>query len=713
MSQSIMTEPIMSETKLTHLKNIYGFNGFRDFQEDVINDILEKKDTIVIFPTGGGKSLCYQFPATFSGKKTIVVSPLISLMTDQQLNLSQKGIRSMCLNGEKKSGDTKDANTIQNSSIIYCTPEYLTKNCLFFKRFEKDIGLFAIDEAHCLSEWGHDFRPSYKGISIIRKTFKDIPIMALTATATPNVLEDIFTTLGLEEIAQYQLSSFRPNLSLSVKYKSPDLLYDIKVEARLDESVSTIIYCPTRKEVEKIFECLKKDSEHPELYGIYHGGLSSEEKHTSHTKFVKDELKILIATICFGMGVDKPDIRKVINYGSPSNIETYYQELGRAGRDGMESETILFSGKSDYITNSFLINKSNSETEKKTKNELLAIFHQFIENQTVCRQFMIESYFENGNLNCIFNTPENVCLKCDNCLTTKNEDVKSNTNSLVNAIEEARIIVRTVKSLQIKTGIQKIIKTIKTEYDEDNTIEWWKNLINLLILKRHLQKRITGIYTVIDVGDISLPSELMFDTGSKHKISKVLIELKKIREKLARMNNIAPYMVINDKVLELIVMRKPKTVLELSQIDGVCNEFIFQYGKEFFPEIFKSVKPLVSKPSVNSSTKPLVNSSTKPSDKPTGKTQDESFKMYLDGMTISQIAKNRDLTPYTIENHIITKFSERPEYINEEAIGLTLTVKEELKKAVEQVGTEKLKPIKDLVNPKISYFQIRTFLISY
>lgn len=317
---------------------------------------------------------------------------------------------------------------------------------------------------------------------------------------------------------------------------------------------------------------------------------------------------------------------------------------------------------------------------------------------------MIESYFENGNLNSIFNPAETVCFKCDNCLRSKNENKNENKNtnssSLVNVIEEARIVLEIVKNLYIKTGIQKIIKTLKTEYDEDNTIEWWKNLINLLILKRYLQKRITGIYTVIDLGDIPLPSELMFDAGSKDKISKVLIELKKLREKLARMNNIAPYMVINDKVLELIVLRKPKNILELSQIDGVCNEFIVQYGKDFFPEMFKNVKETSNK------------SSKETSNKPTVKTQDESFKLYLEGITIPQIAKTRNLTPYTIENHIITKLSERPEYINEDKIGLTSAVKEELKKAVEKVGIEKLKPIKELVNSKISYFQIRTFLIS-
>ena len=390
-----------------HLKSQYGFTNFRDFQKEIIEDVISGKDSIVIFPTGGGKSLCYQYPATYLNKKSVIISPLISLMTDQQLHLTHRGINCVCLNSETKTHrsllTSRPSYALEKANVIYCTPEFFANNLNLFKSL-KDICMFAIDEAHCLSEWGHDFRPSYRNLNIIKKTFPSIPVVALTATATPQVLDDIFEVLGLNLAHQYQLGTMRENLSINVREKSDDILSDLAINP--DES--TIVYTQTRKNTEKIYKLLISAGVKA---GYYHAGLTPEHKHKTHTLFVRDEIKVMVATICFGMGIDKPDIRKVINYGSPCNLETYYQEIGRAGRDGMPSEVVMFHSDGDYGVNSFLIGKSDIH---HVKSKLLNTFQKYILNVTKCRQVMIEHYFEHGNLDGDI-SDNGKCGICDNC----------------------------------------------------------------------------------------------------------------------------------------------------------------------------------------------------------------------------------------------------------------------------------------------------------
>ena len=303
-----------------HLKQVYGHESFREYQKEIITDVLNKNDVMVVLPTGGGKSLLYQFPTTYSGKITIVISPLISLMNYQCMYLNSKHIKATSLNSET----SINVSEYGNYDIIYTTPEFIINRIPAFKLIQNKIGLIAVDEAHCASQWSHDFRTCYQKIRSLKRDMPDIPILAITATATPCVLKDIYKFIGLKDSCEYLLGTRRDNLSINVlpKWRFSECKYE----------EPTIIYTSTRKDCEKIANSL---SARGISTAYYHGGMTKNQKDESYRKFINDELLVIVATISFGMGIDKADIRHVINYGMPSDIETYYQEIGSAGRDGV------------------------------------------------------------------------------------------------------------------------------------------------------------------------------------------------------------------------------------------------------------------------------------------------------------------------------------------------------------------------------------------
>ena len=684
-----------------HLKDIYGYNNFRPYQKEIIQDILNKKDAMIVFPTGGGKSLCYQFPATYTNKITIVISPLLSLMNDQKLHLTEIGISSLCLNSNtypfnvsllSKKNNISDR--LKNVNIIYCTPEFITSNISIFTNIIDKICLFAIDEAHCLSEWGHDFRNSYRKLKIIRKEFPRIPIATFTATAIPTVIDDIFETLNLDDVNEYNLSTKRENLSIIIKKKSKNIWDDLNI---INPNESTIIYTQTRKQTEQINKILL---EYNINSAYFHAGLDINSREKIHKDFSQDKVKVLVATICFGMGIDKSNIRTIINYGAPPNLSTYYQEIGRAGRDGQYSKVILFWSESDFSKNIYLFNNSNNP---QYKYNLLNIFKKYIINKNICRQNIIEYYFENGDISDDISN-KNKCKKCDNCMYSKNF-------TELDIYSESQMIINLVNSLDFNYGVNKLVNIIRGSKSSNisylrenpyygvgcnNSIDWWKKIIDILVSKDFLKRKLYNYSNVIILGKKELNGDKLLikvETEQKYSVEKKksiwAIGIDKLRTKIAYKNKTAPYMLLSDTVMQNIINKKPQNIKELLDVDGINYNFVCNYGEQF---LFKKE---IRKKRLNNKSN----------------TYNESYDLYKNGHTIKEICKIRSLKSQTIESHIVKILKSIPDKIDKKRIGLTDIVENEISSAINLVGKQKLRPIKNIVGKNISYFQIQIFLI--
>ena len=406
----------------SHLLNTYGHKSFRDGQENIISAILAGQSVLAIMPTGGGKSLLYQFPATYTGKSSVVVSPLISLMNDQAANLTKRGIASVCLNSESTLADKI---RLPSAKVIYTTPEYIVSERCALWNGGLDIGLIAIDEAHCISQWSHDFRPAYKSLACVRRHCPAVPILAVTATATPKVIDEMKSILSMNDCLFFQQGTHRDNLRISVHSKTDF--------GKCDLSSHTIVYVQTRKACESLCQKIRAKGVTAEMY---HGGMSKREKQLAHMAFMDGSARVVVATISFGMGIDKGDIRHVVNYGVPTDIETYYQEIGRAGRDGKESKASLFYDNSDFTTARTLIGTCPCAKQRKYKHAALNSLRQYLANKSACRQFLIEEYFRTGKLGRGQLSSSKTCGLCDNCTATSARAGKDMREQLI-AIREA------------------------------------------------------------------------------------------------------------------------------------------------------------------------------------------------------------------------------------------------------------------------------------
>lgn len=678
-----------------HLKDIYGFNNFREYQKDIIVDLLDKNDVVAILPTGGGKSLLYQFPSTFTDKITIVVSPLISLMNDQCKYLNSKNIKSVCLNSETSVG----LGHYTKYKIIYTTPEFIMSRIHAFNRIKDNIGLFAIDEAHCVSQWSHDFRPSYQKLGIIKTHFPNIPLLAVTATATPRVLNEMYDFMNITEACEYSLGTRRTNLIINVHPKS-------KFKGCTFDEPS-IVYVQTRKLCEKLCgDFINRGIK----AAYYHGGMEKEDKEKSHELFINGEIMVIVATISFGMGIDKSDIRHVINYGPPANIESYYQEIGRAGRDGIISKATIYYDDNDFTTTSYLIAQSEDDEQVNIKTEGMEIFRSYLQEKNICRQQLIDYYFATGkfaNETDLSHIP--TCGMCDNCTNEHKEELKDIT-------EESNIIVKIITRNKFNRGFDlglgKTIKMIRTSNNyasyNNNSDKWIKNVIDLLVTKNVLTRYKAGYGFAIGLGktklsDISpiksrIPEDFKKITLSMRVPEKSIANLMNIRDKIAKKFGIIPASFINDRVIMNIHEKSPNNISELWKVDGISNDFIMteQCG-EFMNEYIRS-----------------KGDSTKVSPrKKRGNTREQVIKLYKQNKSVKHMSQVLGVKEQTIEGHILYLFENDDSFdVDLDYFDLTEDKEERIKKAIQKVGTEKLRPIRDIVGKNVTYAQIKVCMLA-
>ena len=600
------------------LKTYFGYDSFRPLQQDIIQHILQKKDTVVLMPTGGGKSICYQLPALMMEGTAIVVSPLISLMKDQVESLQANGIAAKAMNSNNN--ETENANLRREClqgkiKLLYISPERLLSELNFLLK-DIQISLFAIDEAHCISQWGHDFRPEYTQLKAIREQFPNVPIVALTATADKITRQDIVQQLALKEQKTFISSFDRPNLSLDVRrgYQQKDKTRTILEFIYKRPNECGIIYCMSREKTEKVAETLLR---HGIKTAVYHAGLSATARDKAQSDFINDRVQVVCATIAFGMGIDKSNVRWVIHYNMPKSIESFYQEIGRAGRDGVKSDTLLFYSLGDLV----MLSKFAMDSGQQQINlEKLNRMQQYAESD-ICRRRILLNYFGE--------TMDHDCGNCDVCRNPPERFdgtiiVQKALSAIMRANQQigTRILIGILRGNYFEEITEKGYEKIKTfgagrdipardwqdyllqmlnmgyfeiAYNENNHLkitEAGKKVLfghekaMLVVIKREektvKKKKKETSPTLLPKGT--------FPISEEGKDQELFEELRLLRKKLADQQAIPAYIVLSDKTLHLLVAQRPTTIEEFGQINGIGDYKKDRYGKEFVEVIKKHVR---------------------------------------------------------------------------------------------------------------------------
>lgn len=716
------------------LKEYFGYDSFRPMQADIIQNVYDKKDTLVLMPTGGGKSICYQIPAITLKGITIVVSPLIALMQDQVEGLKANGIEAAFLNSSQAYPEQKAVeNDCFNGKIklLYVSPEKLVSEAFTPILKMLPVNLIAIDEAHCISSWGHDFRPEYTKLKFLKKQLPHIPIIALTATADKTTRKDIVTQLNLGNAKQFVASFDRPNLSLSVK--AGQKRFEQIVEFLEDRpNTSGIIYCLSRKSCESLAQKLKSKGHKADFY---HAGMASIERSKVQREFINDTTPIICATIAFGMGIDKSNVRWVIHYNMPKNIEGYYQEIGRAGRDGVKSDTVLFYSFADVMNLRKFAEDSGQRDLQLAKLDRMQEYAEAF----ICRRKMLLAYF-NDSL-------EHDCGNCDVCKNPPERFdgtvIAQKALSAVARLKQKvgiRIVIDVLRGsnrYEIKANNYHRIKTYGAgaNYSQREWQQFMQQLIHLGYLDiaydeknalkiNELSKKVLfegSTVELVKLSDISKRKEKQKAAAQatttpagmvRERVRDELFEvLRQLRSEIARENGIPPYLVFSDATLEDMAANKPTTEKEMLDVSGVGKFKMEKFGQPFMTKI----ETYIVENNIEKTPVKLIKAAPKPKRPKLNKgetTYDRTLMLYKQALTPEEIAEKRMISVNTVYSHLGKLYKDGQNiqlgrYVKKTEMQQILDILKGMEEPI------KPKEIYEALNEEMSYTKIRLTIAYY
>ncbi|KAI9132504.1 DNA helicase RecQ [Acaryochloris sp. CCMEE 5410] len=711
------------------LKHYFGYDQFRVGQRPVIEAALQQQDLMVVMPTGGGKSLCFQLPGLLLPGLTVVISPLIALMQDQVTTLQVNDIPATFLNSSIDAATARQRiSEIYSGKIklLYVAPERLLHESFLnlLDQVQAQVGLaaFAVDEAHCVSEWGHDFRPEYRRLAEVRQRYAQVPVYTLTATATERVRQDIIQQLQLRQPFVHVASFNRPNLYYEVRPKSRQAYADLYREIRQHGQDSGIVYCLSRREVNEISARLQGD-------GIralpYHAGMSDSARTLNQERFIRDDVQVMVATVAFGMGIDKPDVRFVIHYNLPRNIEGYYQEAGRAGRDGEPSKCLLFFSTKDIHTLEWLIErKVDPETGNPLENEQRIARQQLRQvidyaESTVCRRTVQLGYFGE--------TFGGDCGGCDNCCHPKPvEDWTIPAQKLLSCVARCQerygmsYVIDVLRGSRNQKVLQRRHDQLSTYgIGKDKTVDQWR-LLGRTLLHQGLVAETTDGYPVLKLNDLSwevlrhqrsvfvpvpvAPTQDRPSNARREEAEALFQRLRELRKELADQQSVPPYVIFADSSLKLMAQQQPQTMVEFAKISGVGKRKLEQYGQQFTACI-RTHRQEQGLPVVSEADAAELEEPSGPTTLKLSNTILATFQLYQQGKTLEEIVAERELKASTISIHL----EELIEAGQIEEIGMLVECdrKQCITEVIDRIGPISLTKIRENLGNNYSYEEIR------